>query len=86
VVWEWPELADTEPFEFEIEPWLPARAAEEFRARFAELQRQRGLALSYSADCLETIGPAAASRSADHGSDPQDVAMPSRPPQRFVRA
>jgi 5'-deoxynucleotidase YfbR-like HD superfamily hydrolase len=41
VAWEWPELEGAEPLALEIEPWLPARAAEEFRARFAALDRER---------------------------------------------
>jgi uncharacterized protein len=41
VAWEWPELEGAEPLDLEIEPWLPQRAAEQFRARFAALDRAR---------------------------------------------
>ncbi len=41
VAWHWPELEGAEPLDLEIEPWLPARAAEEFRARYAALDRER---------------------------------------------
>ncbi len=39
--WDWPELQGVEPLELELEPWPPDRAAEEFAARFAELDRAR---------------------------------------------
>jgi len=39
--WEWPELADVEPVDLVIEPWLPARAAAEFLERFECLRKQK---------------------------------------------
>ena len=42
--WEWPELADVEPADLVIEPWLPARAA-------AGRQRQRHGQGHFSSDC-----------------------------------
>jgi hypothetical protein len=38
--WEWPELVDVEPADLIIDPWLPARAAAEFLARFERLNRE----------------------------------------------
>jgi hypothetical protein len=32
--WDWPELEGIGPLDLEIEPWLPPRAADEFRARY----------------------------------------------------
>src|SRR5688500_9233768 len=40
--WHRPELEGIEPLELELEAWPPDRAAEEFAARFAELDRARG--------------------------------------------
>jgi 5'-deoxynucleotidase YfbR-like HD superfamily hydrolase len=42
--WHWPELEGVEPLDLELEAWPPDRAAEEFAARFAELDLARGLA------------------------------------------
>jgi len=39
--WHWPELDGVEPLDLELEAWPPDRAAEEFAARFAELDRAR---------------------------------------------
>jgi hypothetical protein len=41
VTWRWPELEGTEPLDVDIEPWSPARAADEFRGRFVALDRER---------------------------------------------
>jgi hypothetical protein len=46
VAWRWPELEGAEPLDLEIEPWLPPRAGDEFRARFATLDRQRRVTAS----------------------------------------
>ena len=40
--WHWPELAGVEPLDLELEAWTPDRAADEFAARFAELDARRG--------------------------------------------
>ncbi len=40
--WHWPELAGVEPLDLELEAWAPDRAADEFAARFAELDARRG--------------------------------------------
>ncbi len=39
--WEWPELEGVEAVAIEIDPWPPARAAQELRARFADLDSRR---------------------------------------------
>jgi 5'-deoxynucleotidase YfbR-like HD superfamily hydrolase len=39
--WDWPELEGVEPLELDLEAWPPDRAAAEFAARFAELDRAR---------------------------------------------
>jgi 5'-nucleotidase len=41
VAWHWPELDGAEPLDVRIEPWPPGRSADEFRARFAALDRER---------------------------------------------
>lgn len=41
VAWHWPELEGAEPLDLGIEPWSPARAADEFRKRFAALDGER---------------------------------------------
>jgi 5'-nucleotidase len=41
VAWHWPELEGAQPLDIEIEPWLPQRAAEEFRGRYAAFERDR---------------------------------------------
>jgi hypothetical protein len=46
VAWHWPELEGAEPLDLEIEAWLPPRAGDEFRARFATLDRQRRVSAS----------------------------------------
>jgi uncharacterized protein len=46
VAWHWPELEGAEPLDLEIEPWLPPRAGDEFRARFATFDRQRRVTAS----------------------------------------
>ena len=54
VAGEWPELEGAEPLALEIEPWLPARAAEEFRARFAALDRERRRRLRHQKESAAT--------------------------------
>jgi hypothetical protein len=39
--WHWPELDEAEPLDIEIDPWLPERAAREFRTRFERLEAAR---------------------------------------------
>ena len=39
--WHWPELDGVDPLDLELEAWPPDRAAEEFAARFAELDARR---------------------------------------------
>jgi hypothetical protein len=38
VAWHWPELDGFEPLDFQIEPWPPERAMQEFLARYERLR------------------------------------------------
>jgi 5'-nucleotidase len=39
--WHWPELEDVEPLSLELTAWSPDQAADEFTARYAELEARR---------------------------------------------
>jgi 5'-nucleotidase len=39
--WHWPELEDVEPLNLELTAWSPDQAADEFTARYAELEARR---------------------------------------------
>jgi 5'-deoxynucleotidase YfbR-like HD superfamily hydrolase len=39
--WHWPELEGVEPLDLELSAWSPEQAADEFAARYAELEARR---------------------------------------------
>jgi hypothetical protein len=39
--WHWPELEGVEPLDLELSAWSPGQAADEFAARYAELEARR---------------------------------------------